>query len=214
VSIPQTGINAYVRREWLNPDASLHTSYVMVHVGDSQGGTNKHGANVVWLADCRRVIQLEFFLGNEEAREESLAKINLLLEVLVQFGHALLNEANLIEKVDKEIKNGNPAGLSLVSKTSFSEEQARSKKRRRKPKLLAAKLKAIREKLNMSQSQLVAALAVPKISSARLSEFEHCNREPDLLVLRRYAELANVTIESLIDDDDHSLLDIQSSAGN
>ena len=66
----------------------------------------------------------------------------------------------------------------------------------------------------MSQSQLITALAVPKISSARLSEFEPSNREPDLLVLRRYAKLANVTVESLIDDDDVSLLDIQNSEGS
>ena len=96
MSIPQTGIDAYVRREWLNPEASLHTSYVMVHVEDSQGGTNKHGANVVWFADCRRVIQLEFFLGNAKAREESLAKINLLLEVFGEFRNELLNQAALI----------------------------------------------------------------------------------------------------------------------
>src|ERR1041385_1423735 len=102
MSIPQTGMDAFVRREWLNSEASLHTSYIMVHVEDSQGGTNKHGSNVIWFADCRRVIQLEFFLGTQEARDASIAKINLLLEVLAQFGHALLNEAKLIAKVEKE----------------------------------------------------------------------------------------------------------------
>ena len=107
--LPQTGINAYVRREWLNPEESLHTSYIMVHVEDSQGGRNAHGSNIVLIADCTRVVQLEFFLGNQEARDASLAKINLLIEVLSRFGAALLSQIRLIAKVEK---SGN--ALSLV----------------------------------------------------------------------------------------------------
>lgn len=80
----------------------------MVHVENSQDGTNKHGSNVIWFADCRRVIQLEFFLGNEKAREESLAKINLLLEVLGEFRNELLNQAVLISlHAAKQQEEGN-----------------------------------------------------------------------------------------------------------
>ena len=129
MSIPQTGMDAFVRREWLNSEASLHTSYIMVHVEDSQGGTNKHGSNVIWFADCRRVIQLEFFLGTQEARDASIAKINLLLEVLAQFGHALLNEAKLIARLDKEITDSDSAGLGLGgTKTHSAKNNAESKR--------------------------------------------------------------------------------------
>ena len=101
-SLPQTEINSYLRREWLNPEASLHTSYIMAHVENSQGGTNKYGSNVVSIADCSRVIQLEFFLGNNKEADASIAKIKLLIETLSQFRDALLNEASLIDKAEKE----------------------------------------------------------------------------------------------------------------
>jgi hypothetical protein len=51
------------------------------------------------LADCGRQIQLEFFLGNARDRRQSLAKAELLLEVLTAFRDALKHEAKLIEKV-------------------------------------------------------------------------------------------------------------------
>jgi hypothetical protein len=50
------------------------------------------------LADCRRRIQLEFFLGTRRERRLSLAKINLLIKVLTAFRDALLREIDLIEK--------------------------------------------------------------------------------------------------------------------
>jgi hypothetical protein len=53
---------------------------------------------LVTLADCRRRIQLEFFLGTKRARQNSLKKINLLIDVLTRFRDALSNEIALIEK--------------------------------------------------------------------------------------------------------------------
>jgi hypothetical protein len=50
------------------------------------------------IADCRRRIQLEFFLGTKQARRISLAKINLLIDMLTKFRDALANEIALIEK--------------------------------------------------------------------------------------------------------------------
>jgi hypothetical protein len=109
--LPLTGIQAFVKRVWLNPEESLHTSYILAHVEDSQGGANKCGSNIVLIADCRRVIQLEFFLGTQEARDASITKLNLIIAVLGEFGRAILNEA---AKMEKEITTGNPSGLSLV----------------------------------------------------------------------------------------------------
>lgn len=104
MTVPQ----AYLRREWLNPELSLHTSYIMSHIEDTREGTNKHGSNLLLIADCTRVIQLEFFLGNEKAREESLAKIILLLEILGEFRDELLNQAALISlRAAKQREEGN-----------------------------------------------------------------------------------------------------------
>ena len=71
--------------------------------------------------------------------------------------------------------------------------------RRNKPKRLAEKLLAIRKSLKLSQSELVKRIGVP-ISAARVSEYEHGVREPDLIVLLGYAKVAKVHLEQIIDD--------------
>jgi transcriptional regulator with XRE-family HTH domain len=71
---------------------------------------------------------------------------------------------------------------------------------RPRPKRLASKLLAIRRKLCASQSEMERLLDF-QISSARISEYEHGKREPNLLVLLAYARLAKVKVEQLIDDD-------------
>jgi hypothetical protein len=53
------------------------------------------------IADCRRRIQLEFFLGTKQARRRSLRKINLLIDVLTRFRDALIKERDLIEKGER-----------------------------------------------------------------------------------------------------------------
>ena len=72
-------------------------------------------------------------------------------------------------------------------------------KRRRKPKRLSEKLLAVRQKLGVSQSQLAKLLGFDK-GAARISEFEHGNREPDLFVLLNYAKLARVSLDVLAND--------------
>jgi transcriptional regulator with XRE-family HTH domain len=72
-------------------------------------------------------------------------------------------------------------------------------KRRRKPKRLAEKLLAIRFKLEVSQTRMATLLEFDK-GSARISEYEHGNREPDLVTLLNYAKLARVSIDVLVDD--------------
>lgn len=52
------------------------------------------------IADCRRRVELEFYLGNKQARRRSLAKIDLLISILTRFRETLANEIALIEKVD------------------------------------------------------------------------------------------------------------------
>src|SRR5262245_46277711 len=70
--------------------------------------------------------------------------------------------------------------------------------RRSKPEHLAAKLLAIRERLHLSQSRLGRLVGLTNF--ARVSEYEHGTREPNLLVLLRYARVAGVSTDVLIDD--------------
>ena len=93
----------YIRREFLNnePDELVHTSFVMGFVVNSQRGRALADA-MLHIADCRRVVVLNFFLSRPEARAQSVKKIDLLLEVLTQFKKALLREARAIEKAETE----------------------------------------------------------------------------------------------------------------
>ena len=56
------------------------------------------------IADCRRRIQLEFFLGTMRARRESLKKLDLLLHVLSSFRTRLLAEAHAITEFERTAK--------------------------------------------------------------------------------------------------------------
>ena len=71
-------------------------SYVLAEVESSYEGEYNGGHYMLTLADCRRQIQLEFPLTTARSRRQSLAKIDLLLEVLIAFGTALQKEAQLI----------------------------------------------------------------------------------------------------------------------
>ena len=71
--------------------------------------------------------------------------------------------------------------------------------KRQKPKRLARKLLAIRRELGASQTQMAKLLNLKKAYTA-VSAYERGIREPDLLVLLRYAKLANVSTDVLVDD--------------
>ncbi len=93
----------YIRRDFLNAAPELvHTSYVLAHVDDSDSGRIAHGSNMLIIADCNRTTKFEFYLGNKAARDASIAKLNLLLEILGEFGGALINEADAIAKFQKK----------------------------------------------------------------------------------------------------------------
>ena len=67
------------------------------------------------------------------------------------------------------------------------------------PERLPAKLLAIREHLKLSQSQISNLLRL-EVSPSRISEYENAVREPNLLVLLHYSEIARVHMETLVDD--------------
>jgi hypothetical protein len=95
----------YRKRVFLASISTGHTSYILTEVESSRGGEYKWGHCMLTLADCRRRIQLEFFLGTLRARCESLRKMDLLIKHLEQFRTALRTEAGLIEQYETKQKS-------------------------------------------------------------------------------------------------------------
>ena len=96
------------KRVFLASVSSGHTSYVLAEVESSRGGEYKWGHYMLTIADCRRRIQLEFFLGTVRARRESLRKLDLLMKVLGTFRNALLKEAQAITEYERAAKRTGP----------------------------------------------------------------------------------------------------------
>jgi transcriptional regulator with XRE-family HTH domain len=74
---------------------------------------------------------------------------------------------------------------------------------RHTPKRLAEKLRLIRINLGIATlDEMVAMLHMDEVNLYRstILEYERGNREPPLVVLLRYSQLANVTINDLVDD--------------
>ena len=73
---------------------------------------------------------------------------------------------------------------------------------RPRPERLGEKLRQIRLTLGLSQSELLRRLdAEDLIAYSQISGYETGQREPSLLILLRYARLAAVPTEVLIDDE-------------
>jgi transcriptional regulator with XRE-family HTH domain len=76
------------------------------------------------------------------------------------------------------------------------------KAKRMKPEKLAEKLLIIRERLELSQSEMVVRLGyADSFSRNYISAFELGTREPPLPVLLAYARLADISTDVLIDDE-------------
>lgn len=72
---------------------------------------------------------------------------------------------------------------------------------RPKPEHLAKKLKMIRLSLKLSQNELIERLGVEEeIVRSTISAFERGVREPSYLLLLKYARLAGISTDILIDD--------------
>ena len=93
------------KRVFLASVSTGHTSYILAEVESSRGGEYKWGHCMLTIADCRRRVQLEFFLGTLRARRESLRKLDLLLQVLGSFRNALLAEAQAITEYERATKS-------------------------------------------------------------------------------------------------------------
>jgi hypothetical protein len=91
-------VYAFAKRTFLNPASTHLPSYIVAHVQTGHDGPYKWGDNLIIIGDCKRMIKLEFFLGTKKSRRTSLAKINLLIDVLTRFRDALAKEISLLDK--------------------------------------------------------------------------------------------------------------------
>jgi transcriptional regulator with XRE-family HTH domain len=73
---------------------------------------------------------------------------------------------------------------------------------RTRPKRLGKKLALIRTRLGLTQPQMIEELSVKgePLYPSSISLYEQGKREPPLLVLLKYARLAGVSTDILIDD--------------
>jgi transcriptional regulator with XRE-family HTH domain len=73
---------------------------------------------------------------------------------------------------------------------------------REKPKRLAEKLLKIRIDLELSQNQMLEKLGLSeKVFRSAVSGYELGTREPTLPILLKYARLAGISTDVLIDDE-------------
>lgn len=73
---------------------------------------------------------------------------------------------------------------------------------RKRPLRLAEKLLNIRTALELSQNELIARIGFQdELQRETISNFERGTREPSLLVLLAYANLAGVCLDALANDD-------------
>lgn len=74
--------------------------------------------------------------------------------------------------------------------------------RRQKPGRLAEKLLRIRQELELSQNEMIKRLGLEEqITQSRISGYELGTREPSLATLLKYARVAGVSTDVLIDDE-------------
>jgi hypothetical protein len=97
---------AFRRREFLNPEFTGHTSHILAEIESTYNGVMMFGTNTIMIADCKRSVRLEFFLGNPESRVNSLQKLDLLIGIFIQYRECLQTQIDLIEKAPiKKVRN-------------------------------------------------------------------------------------------------------------
>ena len=89
---------AYRKRAFLNPISTGQPSFIFAVAESSEGGEDACGNYVLTIADCKRNVQLDFPLTSPRMRKQSLAKIDLLADVINRFREAIHAEAELIDQ--------------------------------------------------------------------------------------------------------------------
>lgn len=89
---------AYRKRAFLNPITTGQPSFIFAVADSSEGGKDETGNYVLTVADCKRMVELESPLTSPRLRKQSLAKIDLLAEVINRFRDTIHTEADLIDR--------------------------------------------------------------------------------------------------------------------
>jgi hypothetical protein len=89
---------AYRKRVFLSPISTGEPSFVFAVADSSKDGKEAAGNYVLTVADYSRIIELEFPLTSPRLRKQSLAKIDLLADVVNRFRDAVHSEAALIDQ--------------------------------------------------------------------------------------------------------------------
>ncbi len=76
----------------------------------------------------------------------------------------------------------------------------RPSRNRYAPKYLGKKMRAIRDSLGLTQIEMSKRLGFDTILPGHISEYESGKRIPPYLVTLKYAKLAGITTDALIDD--------------
>ena len=71
-------------------------------------------------------------------------------------------------------------------------------RKRSYPRRTAKKLRQIRQKLGLSQGEIAKSLGVE--NRAQISAYENGKRDAPIIVLLRYARLAKIPLETIVDD--------------
>ncbi|HEY6803756.1 MAG TPA: hypothetical protein VI306_09275 [Pyrinomonadaceae bacterium] len=88
---------SYLKRKFLAHAASNSSAYIIAEVESSEAGTYALGTNLLTIADCHKQLELEFPLSNDEARQESLTRVEYLAKLINDFRDSLYRQATLIE---------------------------------------------------------------------------------------------------------------------
>jgi transcriptional regulator with XRE-family HTH domain len=73
---------------------------------------------------------------------------------------------------------------------------------REKPERLGEKLTQVRNTLGLSQNEILSRMGLAeKLSRDDISKYERGVREPSLIVILRYARVAGVCLDVLVDDE-------------
>ena len=130
------------------------------------------------------------FLSTEQATPDD--KLSLLIRKMEAMEEVLRGPLhNSLDELPDVVPAHAPAKEDVV--------RIGGRSRRNKPQKLSGKLLAIRKRLGMSQTEIARALGL-KAHYSVVSNYELGTREPDLLLVLRYAQLAGIEMECLIDD--------------
>jgi hypothetical protein len=100
-------------RKFLNLQGFNAGAYILAEVEDSSASDDDRpyvDVNLT-LADCSRSVSFDFDIGSAPARRNSLRKLNVMIDSLLEFREALVAEAELAKRreLQERRRSGRPS---------------------------------------------------------------------------------------------------------